>query len=179
MRAPINSTFASKTFDSMAKALSGDRAVAPAAPRPQQDAAGQPGDRSRRAQSNGALAVRLPRPGRSQPKASEWIFSPCGMVEVPHQARTWAGDRLHRLVGDGNPDRGGAVRLQSRCSVCTPAAALTSSFAKRFDEAPPASTKKSHPHIHERYKVGCLGAQYSMQHVALAQRLGVFDVRCL
>ena len=46
-------------------------------------------------------------------------------------------------------------------------------FAKRFDEAPPDATKKSHPHIHERYKVGCLGAQYGMQHVTLAQRLGI------
>ena len=40
-------------------------------------------------------------------------------------------------------------------------------------QAPPDATKKSHPHIHERYKVGCLGAQYSMQHVTLAQRLGI------
>ena len=46
-------------------------------------------------------------------------------------------------------------------------------FAQRFDAAPPDATKKSHPHIHERYKVGCLGAQYSMQHVTLAQRLGI------
>ena len=46
-------------------------------------------------------------------------------------------------------------------------------FAQRFDDAPPDATKKTHGHIHERYKVGCLGAQYGMQHVTLALRLGI------
>jgi DNA polymerase I-like protein with 3'-5' exonuclease and polymerase domains len=46
-------------------------------------------------------------------------------------------------------------------------------FAKRFDEAPEAATKQTHKHVHERYKVGCLGAQYQMQTETLAQRLGV------
>jgi hypothetical protein len=46
-------------------------------------------------------------------------------------------------------------------------------FAQRFSAAPEEATKKSHPHIHERYKVGCLGIQYGMQHVTLAQRLGI------
>jgi hypothetical protein len=48
-------------------------------------------------------------------------------------------------------------------------------FAKRFNEAPPEATKKTHGHIHERYKVGLLGIQYGMKHLTLAQRLGVFD----
>ena len=48
-------------------------------------------------------------------------------------------------------------------------------FAKRFDEAPPDATKKTSEggQIHERYKVGLLGAQYQMQFLTLAQRLGV------
>ena len=46
-------------------------------------------------------------------------------------------------------------------------------FAQRFDQAPPGATKKSHQPIHQRYKVGCLGAQYQMQHETLAQRLGI------
>jgi DNA polymerase I-like protein with 3'-5' exonuclease and polymerase domains len=49
-------------------------------------------------------------------------------------------------------------------------------FAKRFDEAPVDATKKTHGHIHERFKVGLLGAQYQMQYQTLAQRLGVFAV---
>ena len=35
------------------------------------------------------------------------------------------------------------------------------------------ATKKSHANVHERYKVGCLGAQYGMQTETLAQRLGM------
>jgi DNA polymerase-1 len=48
-------------------------------------------------------------------------------------------------------------------------------FAKRFDEAPPDATKKTAEgeRIHERYKVGLLGAQYQMQYLTLAHRLGV------
>ena len=46
-------------------------------------------------------------------------------------------------------------------------------FAKRFDQAPADATKKSHGPVHERYKVGCLGAQYGMQAETLAQQLGV------
>jgi hypothetical protein len=39
--------------------------------------------------------------------------------------------------------------------------------------APPAATKKTHPEIHDAYKTILLGAQYTMQHVTLAQRLGI------
>jgi hypothetical protein len=46
-------------------------------------------------------------------------------------------------------------------------------YAKLFDEAPKTATKATHEYIHERYKVGCLGAQYQMQAQTLAQRLGV------
>jgi DNA polymerase-1 len=46
-------------------------------------------------------------------------------------------------------------------------------FAKRFDEAPPTATKKTHAEIHELYKTVCLGAQYQMQAQTLAMRLGV------
>ena len=49
--------------------------------------------------------------GRSQPKASEWIFSPGGVAAVPDQAGARPRRRLYRLVGNGVPDRGGAVQL--------------------------------------------------------------------
>jgi DNA polymerase I len=110
--------------------------------------------------------------GRSQPKASQWIFSPA----------VW----LRALIKPG-PGRAIAYidwsamefQIAAALSGCKPMLELYDSgspyieFAKRFDEAPESATKKSHPHIHERYKVGCLGAQYSMQHLTLAQRLGV------
>jgi hypothetical protein len=44
-------------------------------------------------------------------------------------------------------------------------------FAISFGAAPPGATKKTHPDVHELYKVVCLGAQYGMQPVTLAQRL--------
>ena len=110
--------------------------------------------------------------GRSQPKASEWIFSPA----------VW----LRGLIKPG-PGRalayidwcGMEFQIAASLSNCKPMLDLYATgipyigFAQRFDAAPLDATKKSHPHIHERYKVGCLGAQYSMQHVTLAQRLGI------
>ena len=110
--------------------------------------------------------------GRSQPKASQWIFSPA----------VW----LRFLI---KPETGRAIayidwsamefQVAAALSDCQPMLELYASgspyieFAKRFDEAPTEATKKTHTHIHERFKVGCLGAQYRMQHLTLAQRLGV------
>jgi DNA polymerase I-like protein with 3'-5' exonuclease and polymerase domains len=109
---------------------------------------------------------------RTQPKASQWIFSPA----------VW----LRSLIKPG-PGRAVAYidfsamefQIAAALSECRPMLDLYASgspyieFAKRFDEAPPAATKTSHAPVHERYKVGCLGAQYQMQHVTLAARLGV------
>ena len=110
--------------------------------------------------------------GRSQPKASEWIFSPA--VWLRFLIKPEPGRAIAYIDWSGME-----FLIAAALSNCQPMLDLYASgspyigFAKRFDEAPPDATKKSHPHIHERYKVGCLGAQYSMQHVTLAQRLGV------
>ena len=109
---------------------------------------------------------------RIQPKASEWIFSPGGLAADPDQASARPRHRLYRLERDGIPDCGRSVRCQPMLDLYATGSPYIG-FAKRFDEAPPNATKKSHPHIHERYKVGCLGAQYGMQYVTLAQRLGI------
>jgi hypothetical protein len=109
---------------------------------------------------------------RSQPKAAEWIFSPS----------TW----LRSLI---KPEMGRAIayidwssmelQIAAALSDCRPMLELYASgspyisFAKRFGEAPPEATRKTHAHIHERYKVACLGAQYGMQTETLAQRLGI------
>jgi DNA polymerase-1 len=109
---------------------------------------------------------------RSQPKAAKWIFSPA----------VW----LRSLI---KPERGCAVayidwssmefQIAAVLSGCQPMLDLYVSgspyieFAKRFDEAPKSATKKTHESVHERYKVGCLGALYGMQTDTLAQRLGV------
>jgi DNA polymerase I len=109
---------------------------------------------------------------RSQPKASRWIFSPA----------VW----LRSLIRPG-PDRAiGYVDWTSMefqvgavLSECGPMIDLYNTgspyieFAKRFDEAPASATKKTHESIHNRYKIGCLGAQYGMQYETLALQLGV------
>ena len=109
---------------------------------------------------------------RSQPKASRWIFSPAVWLRFlikPEPGRAiayidWSG--MEFLVA-------------AALSDCKPMLELYASgspyleFAKRVDEAPAEATKKTYAHIHERFKVGCLGAQYRMQHQTLAQRLGV------
>ena len=107
---------------------------------------------------------------RSQPKAAQWIFSPS----------TW----LRSLI---KPASGRAIAyidwssmeflIAAALSECQPMLELYTSgspyisFAKRFDEAPPEATKKSHPHVHERYKVGCLGAQPLVLNTTLDERL--------
>ena len=110
--------------------------------------------------------------GRTQPKASRWIFSPA----------VW----LRSLIKPG-PGRAVAYidwssmefQIAAALSECKPMLDLYATnspyieFAKRFDEAPSSATKTTHEKVHERYKVGCLGAQYGMQEETLAQRLGV------
>jgi hypothetical protein len=109
---------------------------------------------------------------RTQPKASHWIFSPA----------VW----LRSLI---KPGPGRAVAYIDWSSMEFQVAAVLSGsepmldlyatgspyieFAKRFDAAPPAATKKTHPEAHDIYKTVLLGAQYGMQHETLAQRLGI------
>ena len=92
--------------------------------------------------------------GRSQPKASEWIFSPAVWL------RSLIKPRPGRAIAYIDWS---AMEFQIAAALpgCKPmldddlyASGSPYIDAKRFDEAPPASTKKSHPHIHERYKVG-------------------------
>jgi DNA polymerase I len=109
---------------------------------------------------------------RSQPKASRWIFSPA----------VW----LRSLI---KPGPGRAVAYIDYSSMEFQIAAVLSEcqqmldlyatgspyveYAKRFDAAPQSATKKSHPEVHEIYKVALLGAQYGMQMETLARRLGI------
>ena len=152
--------------------VAGARGTAPAAPRPRQDATDQAGGRSRRPQSNRAVAVSV----EDIAHATEGLavdFLAGGLAALTDQARARARDRLYRLVLDGIPDCGALLANASRCSSCTPPAVRTSSLPSASTRPRPTATKKTHAHVHERYKVGCLGAQYGMQTETLAQRLGV------
>ena len=110
--------------------------------------------------------------GRSQPKAAQWIFSPS--VWWRFLIKPGPGRAVAYIDWSGME-----FQIAASLSNCQPMLALYATglpyigFAKRFDEAPLDATKKSHPHIHDRYKVGCLGIQYGMQHVTLAKQLGI------
>jgi DNA polymerase-1 len=109
---------------------------------------------------------------RTHPKAKFWIFSPA----------VW----LRSLI---KPAPGMAVayldwssmefQIAAALSECKPMLDLYATgnayieFAKKFDEAPPTATKKTHAEIHDLYKTVCLGAQYQMQAQTLAMRLGI------
>jgi DNA polymerase-1 len=111
---------------------------------------------------------------RTQPKAAQWIFSPA--VWIRSLIKPGPGRAIAYIDWSSMEFQVGAVITE-----CEPMIDLYASgspyieFAKRFDEAPPDATKKTLEGelIHERYKVGLLGAQYQMQYITLAQRLGV------
>jgi len=110
--------------------------------------------------------------GRTQPKAARWIFSPA--VWLRFAIKPGPGLALAYIDWSGMEFQVAAAQ-----SDCQPMMDLYNTglpyigFAQRFGEAPADATKKTHGHIHERYKVGLLGTQYRMQHQTLAQRLGV------
>ncbi len=110
--------------------------------------------------------------GRTQPKASQWIFSPA----------VW----LRSLI---KPGPGQAVAYVDYSSMEFMIAASLSgdpvmiefyrsgdpylSFAKRVGTAPKDATKKTHEPLRDRYKTGLLAIQYSVQAETLAGRLGI------
>ena len=112
---------------------------------------------------------------RTQAKAAEWIFSPAVWLRSllkPGPGRAVAyidWSSMHFLIAG----------VLSNCQPMIDLYAIGSpyvEFAKRFDMAPLAATKKTHPEIHDSYKTVLLGAQYMMQEVTLSQRLGISTV---
>ena len=109
---------------------------------------------------------------RTQPKASEWVFSPA--VWVRFLIKPGPGRAVAYL--DYSAMEFQIAAAQSQCQPMLDLYATGSpyiEFAKRFDAAPPDATKKTHEEVHNTYKTVLLGAQYMMQHVTLATRLGI------
>jgi hypothetical protein len=110
--------------------------------------------------------------GRTQPKASEWIFSPA----------VW----LRRLI---KPGAGQALAYVDYSSMEFMIAASLSgdpvmlefyrsgdpylSFAKRVGTAPTTANKYTHRELRDQYKVALLAAQYGIGAETLAARLGI------
>jgi DNA polymerase-1 len=109
---------------------------------------------------------------RTQPKASQWIFSPAVWLRSlikpePGQAVAYVDwSSMEFMVGaalSGDPVmiefyRNGDPYL---------------SFAKRVGAAPKWATKSTHGPLRDRYKTGLLAIQYSIGAETLAGRLGV------
>jgi DNA polymerase I len=114
---------------------------------------------------------------RTQPKASQWIFSPA----------VW----LRSLI---KPEPGAAVAYIDYSSMefliaaslsdkhCGPSNTMLDmynsgdpylSFAKRVGAVPTTATKYSHEAVRDKYKVMLLATQYGMAAETLAARLGV------
>jgi DNA polymerase I len=109
---------------------------------------------------------------RTQPKASQWIFSPA----------VW----LRSLI---KPGPGRAVAYVDWSSMEFMIAASLSgdpvmlefyrggdpylSFCKRVGKAPTTANKRTHGPLRERYKPGLLSIQYGVQSETLAGRLGI------
>jgi DNA polymerase-1 len=109
---------------------------------------------------------------RSQPKASQWIFSPA--VWLRSLIKPGPGRAIAYIDWSSMEFQIAAVLSESKPMLDLYATGNPYiEFAKRFDAAPPSATKTSHPEVHETYKVALLGAQYMMQFETLAQRLGV------
>lgn len=112
---------------------------------------------------------------RTQPKASQWIFSPA----------VW----LRSLI---KPGPGQAVAYIDYSSMEFMIAASLSNdpvmlefyrsgdpyltFAKRVGTAPADANKKTHEPLRDRYKTGLLAIQYGVQAETLAGRLGVATI---
>jgi DNA polymerase I len=114
---------------------------------------------------------------RTQPKASQWIFSPAvwlrSMIKPPPGRAVayvdWSAMEfmIAAVLSDGH---------------CGPANVMLDmyrsgdpylSFAKRFGAAPQSATKLTHAAVRDRYKVMLLAVQYGMSTETLASRLGV------
>jgi hypothetical protein len=110
--------------------------------------------------------------GRTQPKASQWIFSPAVWLRSPIK-----------------PGPGMAVAYVDYSSMEFFVAAVLSgdpvmtafyqsgdpylSFAIRVGAAPSWATKKTHAELRDRYKTGLLAIQYGVTEFTLAARLNI------
>jgi DNA polymerase I len=114
---------------------------------------------------------------RTQPKASQWIFSPAVWLRslikpVPGMAVAYIDySSMEFLIA--------AVLSDGHCGPVNGMLDMYLSgdpylsFAKRVGAVPSTATKKSHTEVRDKYKVMLLAVQYGMSSETLAGRLGV------
>jgi DNA polymerase-1 len=109
--------------------------------------------------------------GRSQPKASQWIYSPA--VWLRHLIKPAPGRSL-AYVDWSSMEFGIAAALSGDPLMLEfyRSGDPYLSFARSVAAAPPDATKRTHGLLRDRYKVGLLAAQYGIKADGLACRLG-------
>jgi len=114
---------------------------------------------------------------RTQPKASEWIFSPA--VWLRSLIKPEPGMAVAYIDYSAMEFLIAAVLSDGHCGSDNPMLVAYNSgdpylsFAKRVGAAPRDATKKSHAEVRDRYKVVLLATQYGMEAETLAARAGV------
>lgn len=113
---------------------------------------------------------------RTQPSASQWIFSPAVWTRSMIKP---AEEQAVAYVDYSSKEFGIAARLSDgHCSMRNPMWELYAvdpylGFAQRVGTAPRWATKATHGDLRERLKVGLLAIQYGASPETLAGRLGI------
>ena len=114
---------------------------------------------------------------RTQPKASEWIFSPA--VWLRSLIKPGPGMAVAYVDYSSMEFLIAAAQSDGHCGPNNPMLDMYQSgdpylsFAKRVAAAPEWATKKTHEPLRDRYKVGLLAIQYGMHAAALSSRIGI------
>jgi DNA polymerase-1 len=112
--------------------------------------------------------------GRTQPAASQWIFSPAvflrNLIEPgPGMAISYVDySSMEFLIAAAKSRDPLMLKLYDNDPYL--------SFAKHVGAAPPDATKQTHGPLRDRYKTGLLAIQYGVAYVTLAAKLGVSHV---
>jgi DNA polymerase I len=114
---------------------------------------------------------------RTQPKASEWIFSPA--VWLRSLIKPGAGQAVAYVDYSSMEFLIAAALSDGHCGPVNTMLDMYKSgdpylsFAKIVGAAPAHATKKSHEALRDRYKTGILAIQYGISAETLAARLGI------
>jgi DNA polymerase I len=114
---------------------------------------------------------------RTQPKASEWIFSPAVWLRSlikpgPGMAVAYVDYSSMEFLIAASLSNGHCGPINSMLEMYESGDPYLS-FAKRVGAVPSTATKESHAGVRDKYKVMMLAIQYGMACETLATRLGI------
>jgi DNA polymerase family A len=118
--------------------------------------------------------------GRTQPKASEWIFSPA--VWLRSLIKPGPGTAIAYLDYSAMEFLLAASQSDGHCGPVNTMLDMYRSgdpylaFSKKVGALPQSATKKSHGEVRDRYKVMLLSTQYGLWVTSLAARLKITEV---